>query len=65
MRDHVVPHTLAFLLTGTAVPAIEEAFSKFTARADIGIVLINQHVRSSKGVGVGSRAPRSLLAHSR
>lgn len=39
----------------TPVPAIEDAFKRFTEREDIAIVLINQYVRSYSVARPGGR----------
>ena len=43
--QRLLKHSVFFLIVETSVGEIEQAFNSFTARSDIAMVLINQHVR--------------------
>jgi len=65
-NDHLLTHPCAYTHTYTDTPAslVEETFNRLVERDDIGIVLINQHVRLSArkrgregGKGRGGHVP--------
>lgn len=62
-RFLVLSHPRLLVAEDTPVPAIEDAFKRFTEREDIAIVLINQYVRGHPVTGLGGIPnPQLLLA---
>ena len=60
-HTHTHTHTPPCIRTDTPASVVEEAFNRLVERDDIGIVLINQHVRPSGEEGCEEGACTNLF----